>query len=233
MTDIIKINLGGVNSYLVKTEQGFILFDTGGPLILDKQFSDRQEELQKKLDTAGCTDSKLKLIILTHGDYDHTWNAAYLKTSYNAQIAMHANDRRLVENPTMENWTEGFQYRPLAFRLAFRLLRKKIEKLTVKMLNVFTPFTPDCLLNDGFDLSIYGLDAAVIHIPGHTNGSIAVLTKDGSLISGDIYSNNKKPKPADNAVDFAQLAASVKRLKGFPIKTVYPGHGEPFNFSKI
>lgn len=230
--DIIRIDLGGVNSYLAKTENGCILFDTGGPIVTDKHFTNRSAELQNGLDAAGCTEGKLKLIVLTHGDYDHTWNAFDLKTRYNVPVAIHAGDRKLVEDPTLQGWMEGFQYRTLALRMVFQCMRKTIHKVTLQLLKEFSAFTPDLLLNDGFDLSPYGLEATVIPIPGHTQGSIAVLTKDGGLIAGDIFSNLKKPEKAANALDFTQLNTSIKKLGGFPVKMVYPGHGAPFAFDR-
>jgi glyoxylase-like metal-dependent hydrolase (beta-lactamase superfamily II) len=233
MVDIIRIDLNRVNCYLVKTEQGFILFDTGGHIVTDKRFTNRRDVLQDKLDAAGCTDSNLNLIILTHGDNDHVCNASYLKTRYKSPVAIHGDDRKLVENPTLMMLMDGFRYRSLAYRLIFGLLKNTIRKVTQKTLDDFNPFTPDILLSDGFDLSSYGLDAAVIHIPGHTKGSIAVLTKDGGLIAGDTFSNNKNPEEAANVMDFKQLSASVKKLKELPIKMVYPGHGTSFPFERI
>lgn len=233
MTDMIRIDLNGVNCYLAKSEEGFILFDTGGHIVMDKQFTNRREDLRKELEAAGCTEHNLHLIVLTHGDYDHAGNAAYLRMRYGAKIAMHGDDRELVENPTLPKWMESFQYHSLVYRLVFWLLNKTITKVTQKAIDDFEPFTPNVLLNDGFDLSSYGLDATVIHVPGHTKGSIAILTKSGELIAGDTFSNHKRPSKAENAIDFKQLSMSVKKLRNFTIKTVYPGHGNPFAFEKI
>ena len=66
--EIIRIDLDGVNSYLVKSNDCFVLFDTGGPLFKDKYFTDRRDELQRELDKAGCNQDNLKLLVLTHGD---------------------------------------------------------------------------------------------------------------------------------------------------------------------
>lgn len=65
-------------------------------------------------------------------------------------------------------------------------------------------------------------------MPGHTHGSIGILTEDGNLIAGDTLANMKKPSPALNAVDFSKLTESINRLKSMNIKNVYPGHGKPF-----
>ena len=49
-------------------------------------------------------------------------------------------------------------------------------------------FTPDLYIEDGDDLSEYGFDAIILYIPGHSKGSIGILTADGDLICGEICS---------------------------------------------
>jgi hypothetical protein len=89
------------------------------------------------------------------------------------------------------------------------------------------------LLDDGFDLSPYGFEAKVVHTPGHTKGSISILTAQGDLIAGDTFANINKPAIAPNAYDFKELRSSIKRLKTMNIKTIYPGHGNPFNAAAL
>ena len=47
------------------------------------------EQMNEVATTAGCKLGSLKLIVLTHGDFDHTGNAAYLRHKYAIKIAMH------------------------------------------------------------------------------------------------------------------------------------------------
>ena len=54
-------------------------------------------------------------------------------------------------------------------------------------------FTPDVLLDDGDDLSPYGLEGTVSCLPGHSKGSIGVLTAGGELFCGDLFDNTKGP----------------------------------------
>jgi len=56
--EIQTISLGGANCYLVKTDSGHILVDTGFPF----QRSKLEEELERK----GCMPGNLKLIVITH-----------------------------------------------------------------------------------------------------------------------------------------------------------------------
>ena len=226
MSEIRRIDLNGVNCYLVKCVNSFILFDTGGHIAMDQQFTNRRGLLLKELDAAGCTEKNLSLIMLTHGDNDHTCNAAYLREHFNAKIAMNGSDRELVENPTLQLWMESYRYQSFELQQMFLQYQNVITKVTQKMLDEFERFSPDILLEDGFDLSPYGFDATVIHLPGHTKGSVAILTKRGELIAGDTIVNIDKPGTSPNASDFTQLADSINKLKNLTIETIYPGHGK-------
>lgn len=226
--EIIRIDLSGVNCYLVKAGDGFVLCDTGGHMVMDKEFTNRREQLERELEKVGCQPGKLKLIVLTHGDCDHVANAAYIREKYKVKIAMHSDDLRLVENPTIDVFMESFRYKSFIFKIVFKLMKKTIKKVTLKTLEHFEKFTPDILLNEDFDLSEYGLNAKVLHVPGHTAGSVCVLTSEGNLIAGDTFSNMNKPDTAPNAYDFKTLTAGVSRLKDMDIRTIYPGHGIPF-----
>ena len=89
----LPYRLGSVNCYLVETDTGFVLIDTGG--------ANKRAELEKELVSAGCQPGNLQLIVLTHGDFDHTGNAAYLRQKFGAQIAMHQDDAGMAERGDM------------------------------------------------------------------------------------------------------------------------------------
>lgn len=226
--EIIRIDLDGVNCYLLKEDNKFILFDTGGHLFMDKVFSNKREKLEKELENYGCTQSNLVLIVLTHGDNDHTSNAAFLREKYNAKIAMHQADIELVQNPSLENALQNCNYKSIIYKIISLLAKKQIKSLTENVLKEFESFTPDIIINEGDNLLQYGFHCKVLHLPGHTLGSIGILTEDGNLIAGDTLANMKKPSAALNAVDFSKLTESINRLKSMNIKNVYPGHGKPF-----
>ena len=82
MNQIIHLDLGGVNVYLLKAKDSFVLIDTGGYTFNDRPINDRCDLLDEKLIENGCTPGKLKLIILTHGDIDHIANCKFLKEKY-------------------------------------------------------------------------------------------------------------------------------------------------------
>ena len=94
-------------------------------------------------------------------------------------------------------------------------------------------FTPDVLIEDGFDLSEYGLEARAITIPGHSKGSIGILTADGDFFCGDLFDNTKKPALNSLIDDRNTAIRSAAKLSSLRIRTVYPGHGKPFSMDQL
>jgi glyoxylase-like metal-dependent hydrolase (beta-lactamase superfamily II) len=200
--EINRIDLKAVNCYLVKEGDNFILFDTGGHTIFDKTFTDRREALMNELEKHGCIPGNLKLVILTHGDIDHVANAAYIREQYQTKIAMHVGDLELVESLTLEKMMQSFKYRSIVLKITFQIMKNRIKKISSRFLDDFKPFSPDILVNEGDSLLEYGFNIKILHIPGHTPGSIGALAENGDLIAGDIFINVRKPSIALNADDF-------------------------------
>jgi len=204
----LPYKLGTVNCYLIETDTCYILIDTG--------CSNKRIEFEKELESAGCKPGYLKLIVLTHGDFDHTGNAAYLSKKFSTKIVMHRGDSGMVERGEMFwNRKKGNILLGIIARILFRFGKKE-------------RFQPDLYIEDGYDLSEYGFDAKVLYIPGHSMGSMGILTADGDLFCGDLFEN--KDKPVFNSImdDLTAANASVEKLKKLKINTVYPGHGKPF-----
>jgi hydroxyacylglutathione hydrolase len=212
--DIRIIGLDFVNAYLLQTGDGFLLVDTG--------LSFQWEKLEKELESAGCLPGKLKLVVITHGDLDHTGNSLRLRGKYGVKIAMHSGDVAQTADGVMLKR----KVRPFSYRMLFTA-RMMVRGLLGKRINV-PKFTPDILLSDGQRLEEYGLDAKIIHLPGHTPGSIAVLTNKGDLFAGDTFVNRKKPDSANIIENEEALRNSLDRLRKMSVTMVYPGHGKPF-----
>ena len=231
--EIIRIDLDGVNSYLVKSNDCFVLFDTGGPLFKDKYFTDRRDELQRELDKAGCNQDNLKLLVLTHGDLDHIYNAASIRNKYGLNIAIHANDVLFLENPTLDMVLGNFRFKSILSRPISKMMKHSLKKTSIKQIMGFHKLSPDILLSHNFDLKKYGLNATVLHVSGHTSGSIGILFESGKFISGDTFTNQNRPMIAPNAYDFKELSKSIDVLKKYKIITVYHGHVKPFPYDMV
>jgi glyoxylase-like metal-dependent hydrolase (beta-lactamase superfamily II) len=209
-SEIATIRSSDANCYLVRTKSGFVLIDTGYPITRDA--------LVGTLEHAGCRPGDLQLVVLTHGDIDHAGSCAYLQQAYSAKIAMHRGDAALVESgeePVKE-------CRSLLIKIVLGLA--SLSHRDVSM-DDFECFQPDILVDEGTDLLEYGFDARILHTPGHTRGSISILTGDGDLFSGDTLMNARKQFILSGwAQDHDALKSSVERLMALPIRTVYPGH---------
>jgi len=210
----LPLKLSDVNSYLIKTDDGFFLIDTG--------MTNARRQLETTLKHLCCRPGDLKLILLTHGDFDHTGNAAYIRGKFNTRIAMHAGDAGMLENGDMF-WNRKIKSSLLKSILPLFIRFGKAEQCA-----------PDILLPDGASLAEYGLEAQVLNTPGHSSGSICILTTAGDLFCGDLLSNSAG-KPMLNSMMYDKPAgdASFARLKNFPIKMVYPGHGKPFAWDAL
>lgn len=209
----LPLHLGKVNCYLISTGSAFFLIDSGN--------SFNRQEIAQTLTAAGCRPGDLKLIVITHGDFDHTGSAAALRREFGARIAIHANDAGMAELGDM--FYHRKQSQPLigaaaALMFGFRKAHR---------------FTPDILLAEGYDLSEYGLVATIILIPGHSSGSIGILTAEGDLFCGDLLENNRTPMINSLIDDLPAAQASVERLKALPIRIIYPGHGKPFTLDEL
>jgi glyoxylase-like metal-dependent hydrolase (beta-lactamase superfamily II) len=206
----LPLRLGRVNCYLVETDSGFVLLDTGPP--------NQGATLVEALLTAGCRPgaANLQLIVLTHGDFDHIGNAAYLRQRYGAKIAMHKDDAGMAERGDMFwNRSSGGALMRWLVPILFRF-------------GETCRFRPDIYLEEGDTLVRYAFDAQVISVPGHSRGSIAILTAAGDLFCGDLFDNTKQPAMSAIMDDPATGEASLAKLERLGIHTVYPGHGQPF-----
>ncbi len=198
------------NCYVVRGTGGFVLIDTARP--------SGMRRLEAALAEAGCVAGALNLIFLTHGDSDHTGNAARLRAVHGAPIAMHPGDAAAAETGDM---------------FATRQHVSPVVRSLVKVLFRTERFSPDVLVDDGFDLSKYGIAAKVLSLPGHSPGSVGVLTEDRHLFCGDLLENTARPRLNTMLDDPGQARASFDRVRSMVTGNVYPGHGRPFAVSEL
>ena len=204
----MPFKLGTVNCYLIETDTGFVLVDTGS--------HNGRAELESELRDAGCQPGDLELIVLTHGDFDHTGNAAHLREKYGARLALHRDDLGMADQGDMFwNRSSGNRLMGLIAPILFRFARS-------------SRFRPDFYVEEGDGFSEYGFDAQVLSLPGHSRGSIGILTAGGDLFCGDLLENIKDPTTNLIMDDKAACESSVEKLQGLEINTVFPGHGQPF-----
>ena len=87
------------------------------------------------------------------------------------------------------------------------------------------PFVPDRWLRDGETVALGATEFAVMHVPGHTPGHIA-LVGGGACLSGDVVFRIGCGRTDLPGGDMHALERSLTRLLALPDDvTIYPGHG--------
>lgn len=193
------------NAFLIEADSGLVLVDTGPPR--------SEEQIMARMQALGRSD--LRLIFLTHAHYDHFGSAAALKQRTGAPIAINRIDAdALARGETKLGSVRGSAW---------------IAKVGLPLMERIRPVTSveaDLLLDHGDRLDAYGLDAQIIHTPGHTLGSSALLVEARLAFVGDLISMLGEPHAQRRfAVDWNQQAKSLRRMQQLQPEWVYCGHG--------
>ncbi len=149
-------------------------------------------------DELAARDWTLKLIVTTHGHWDHTGDNAAVAEHTGAEIAAHPLDWHRLTDP--EPLWAPFE---------------------------IPPCIPAVELAEGGEVRFGTIRLRVMHTPGHTEGSVCLLSDDeGLLFSGDTLFAGGWGRVDLPGGDAELMAASLARLTALPDgTTVLPGHG--------
>lgn len=208
LTKVTTINCFGSNVYLLENDSSLFLIDAGYP--------GYQQKIRKEIEKNNPLKKPLKLIILTHAHFDHYGSAQRLKELTGAKIAIHLFDSTDLHNArTRIDHTNFYGFFGKTFLLPVALLIFRPVK---------TP--PDITFENGFTFDKYGLNAKVIHTPGHTNGSSTIVVENSVAFFGDLIVKAKNfSKQNYYVVSRDQIDSSVEMLSAVHFKTGYIGHG--------
>ncbi len=172
--------------------------------VIDTGLPGYSEEILKG---AYSLDAKISHIILTHYHIDHTGSLKDLKEKTGAKVYIHEKDAPYLS---------GKEKFPLP---------STVPSEAIKLYSAYRYVEPDFILEDGD--KIFGFK--VIHVPGHTPGSI-VLYDGKTLFAGDNMSNMEgKIEGSPAMFDWNRELAknSIKKLLELDFEMLMPGHGDP------
>lgn len=213
--EVIPFKPGGSNSYLIKCKEGYILIDAG--------IKGAGKKLTEKLRELGSKPGDIKLIILTHSHYDHVQGLDEIKRITKAPVAIHKDELTLSGSESLKNNESSFVFRMIV--KAFSGITPNSDEEGIKA---------DILISGDMDLSEYGLDAKILHTPGHSPGSVCIITNDGQCLCGDtlfdMFPGTHYPIIVYNR---KKLAETYRRLDSINPHVYYPGHGKPISRAKF
>jgi glyoxylase-like metal-dependent hydrolase (beta-lactamase superfamily II) len=208
-----------VNSYLVE--------DAGGVTVIDAGLPGNYRDLRVELAAMGRSIEDVRGVILTHADTDHIGYAERLRREHGIAIRVHELDAARARGEEKSNGKAGpMKIGPL---LSFLWYGARHGGMRIP------PVTEVVTFRDGEALDLPG-EPRVIHIPGHTAGSVAFhVAAVDALFVGDAMTTRSVltgvvgPQPAPFTLEPATALASLGSLDGVTATWVLPGHGPPWD----
>ncbi len=207
-----------INSYLVEEAGELTLIDAG--------VSGQWADLLAELAAMGRSVSDIRGIVLTHGDGDHVGFAERLRRDHGVPVHVHEADAALARGETKKSAATG----PMKVGPLLRFLWYAGRRGGLRT----TPISEVVTVADGQTLELPG-SPRIIHLPGHTPGSIAIhvpsvdaIFVGDAMTTGHVLTGATGPQPAPFTMEPSAALASLARLEGIGASWVLPGHGAPW-----
>ena len=192
--------------YLITTSKGHILINTG--------LTEETPMLIKHITDLGFKVADIKILLTTHGHYDHVAGMAEIKALTKAKVMVNENDVSVMEDGGKSDYAFG-------------------DKGAT-----FAPVKVDVALKDGELVKLGDMEVKALHHPGHTKGATGFLfdVKDKGktykvFIANmptvlDITNPSGMPTYPNIAKDYA---ATFEKMKAVQFDLWLASHAAQFN----
>lgn len=180
----------------------FILYDDSNHCILVDPGCNSPAQQKQLTDFLSGNGLEPVSIFLTHGHFDHLAGLAWAKSTFACPVYMHEGDAFLVRRAPEQAAFFGFTLTP--------------------------PAMPDKTVTDGEELSFGNSRVKIIHVPGHSPGSICLYFEaDKLLVCGDVLFQGSIGRTDLYGGDHELLISGIReKILVLPRETVvWPGHG--------
>jgi glyoxylase-like metal-dependent hydrolase (beta-lactamase superfamily II) len=215
-------------AYIWDWDDGLTLVDTG--------VAGSADTILHAVQALGREPSDVKEIVLTHYHADHRGSAAELVARTGAAVLAHRVEAPVVDGnqPQLPPSLADFE-RPIAEGVLARMAPQLVAGAPLSLDDLARALVADIStapvavtreVEDG-DTTAGG--GQIVHIPGHTPGSIALLVPAlGVLFTGDtLASHEGRIIPGVFNVDRAALMSSIAKLARLDVNVACFGHGAP------
>lgn len=164
---------------------------------------DAPEGIVGALEAAGI--EKVAALVLTHGHFDHIWDAAAVAKKYDCPVYIHPDDVQMIEDPSIFKPWIGVSLEPVTKHQLIELPEQGAGEFTVA-----------------------GRTFQAAHVPGHCPGSVTFYDEREKLvIAGDTLFAGGIGRWDLPGGSLELLVEGIrKHLFPLPDATrVYPGHG--------
>ena len=195
-----------------------VLAEGGDAILIDSGLPGSSRILTRGLIDCGVSRDRISRVVITHAHPDHSGGLAELVDGTGITVAVHEAEADLVEDVASAP-------NPLRSRFLAALSRPAMSRLNGASVPV------DQRLKDG-DLIPFPTEVQVVHLPGHTPGSVGLyLPRKGIVIVGDALQHKfgwRLYPPAPGVTQCPDTAMrSLERLLALDFHTICFSHFPP------
>ncbi|MDF2942811.1 MAG: hypothetical protein K0S01_1669 [Herbinix sp.] len=237
--DLITIKLSVTTCYLIKTDEKYLLVDTG--------YEEDWELFQQRLKEANVEISQIGYILLTHHHDDHCGLLhTILKENSTIRVVMSDLCNELIQKGENDlTHGGGLLNKRVSFLIQHKqaylslVLHKKVDKSKNLKFQPYNSRNNDILFTGEPKLRDIGvpLEGIILKTPGHTVDSISVLFPDGDCLMGDAAAHMLPFAGTHYCVIFIckmdEYYDSWEKMIAAGVKWILPAHGAPFPVDKL